>query len=121
MLHTDALHVLRPPGEDSPVPIDMGPEGMMGPLRLLHRNDVGVGVEHDRGEARVCAGPFEDDDGLPGRELDRLGLEREGARLGEDEFRRLAVVGLGLGGVDPEIVLEAGDDGGRVLGDGEWP
>lgn len=120
VLHPDALHVLRPPREDSPFPIKVRPEGRVGPLRVLHGHDIGVGVEHDGGESRACARPFYDDDGLPVDKLDGLGLKGEGARLGEDEVRRLAVIGFRLRSIYAEVFLEAGDDQGRVLGGGEW-
>ena len=78
----------------------------MGPLGVLGGDHVGVGVEEEGGESGVGAGPFEEDEGLPWDELEGLGVEREGLGLGEDEIGCFAVLGVGEGGVDPEVLLE---------------
>lgn len=53
VLHADALHVLRASGEDAAGGVEVGAEGVVGPLRVLRWDDVGVGIEEDGGEVRV--------------------------------------------------------------------
>lgn len=78
----------------------------MGPLVVLGRDDVGVGVEEDGGERRVGAWPFEEEERLAGDELEGLGLEREGVGLRENEIRCFLVLGIRMGCVDLKVFLE---------------
>lgn len=64
----------------------MGTEGVVGPLFMFRRNDVGVGVEKDGREVRFGAWPFEKDEWLSFYEFDGLGFERKGVGLGNEEI-----------------------------------
>lgn len=78
----------------------------MGPLVVLGRNDVGVGVEEDGGERRVGAWPCEEEERLAGDELEGLGLEGEGVGLRENEIGSFVVLGIRLGCVDLKVLLK---------------
>ena len=88
----------------------MGLEGVVGPLVMFGRNDVGVGVEEDGREVGVGAWPFHEDEWLALDELDGLGLEGEGVSLRREELGGFVVARGGLGGVDLEVLLEPGYD-----------
>lgn len=78
----------------------------MGPLVVLGRNDVCVGVEEDGGERRVGAWPFEEEERLAGDKLEGLGLEGEGVGLRENEIGCFVVLGIRLGCVDLKVLLK---------------
>lgn len=78
----------------------------MGPLVVLGRDDVGVGVEEDGGERRVGSGPFEEDERLAGDKLEGLGIEGEGVGLRQNEIGCFLVLGLRLGCVDLKVPLK---------------
>lgn len=85
----------------------MGPERRVGPFLLLDRDDVGVGVEENRGEVRIRALPLEKDDRLALDEFQGPGLKRERFGLGKDEISRLTVVWMRMGCTDLKVLLES--------------
>lgn len=80
---------------------------MVGPFLLLDGNDVGVGVEEDRGEFGIGAEPLKEDDRLALDALLGLALEGKIPSLGEDEIGCLCILGAGLGRIDLEVALES--------------
>lgn len=110
VLEADALHVLGAAGvEVAGGGVEGSGEGGMGPLEGLGRNDIGVGVEEDGGEGGDAAGPLEEEEWLAGGELEDVGLEAEVVGLGAEEADGGGVVGVRLGGVDPEVLPESGN------------
>lgn len=109
VLHGDALVVLGAAGEDSAVGGAVGGEGRVEPFGGLGGNGVEVGVEEDGREGRVGAGPCEEEEGFSGDEVEGLVVDGDGLGLGFEVGDGGGVVWVWVGGVDSEIVLEAGD------------
>lgn len=109
VLHGDALVVLGAAGEDSAVGGAVGGEGRVEPLGGLGGDGVEVGVEEDGREGRVGAGPCEEEEGFSGDEVEGSVVEGDGLGLGFEEGDGGGVVWVWVGGVDSEVVLEAGD------------
>lgn len=107
VLHADALHVLGAAGEDAALGIEVGAEGVVGPLGVLGGNDVGVGVKEDGGKVWVCALPFQNNQRLPFHKLYALGFQREPFPFRYQKFRCFLVSRAGLGSVDFQVLLES--------------
>jgi len=107
VLHADALHVLRAAGEDAALGVEVGAEGVVGPLGVLGGNDVGVGVKKDGRKVGVCALPFEKDQRLPFHKLNALRFQGEPFPFRYQEFGCFLVTRTGLGRVYFEVLLES--------------
>lgn len=93
------------------------------PLGGLGGDGVEMGVEKDGGEGGIRARPSEEEKRLIwSGEIKGLNLEgRDGASEASEVVDGGVVVWIGVGGVDSEVVLEAGygSVGGRMA-DGGW-